>query len=86
VDQDVETAPCLLDRFEHTLEVGVLGDIGRHDQWTVDAGRQVSNALFDALALERKGQFRAFASQRLSDSPRNAAPIGDTENQAAAAV
>ena len=80
MDQDVQAAPGLVDALEDPVEVGVAGDVGRHNQRTVNRRREIAYAVLDALALERERQFRALARQGLSNGPGNAAAVRNAKN------
>src|SRR5437870_1069324 len=75
VDQDVQTSPGPVHSFEDRVEIRVLRHIRWYDQRAIDRCGQVAHALLEALALEGERQLRAFAGQRLSDRPGDAASI-----------
>ncbi len=81
VDQDVETAPFLLERRENFLDLFVLGHVAGQDNFRADSLGQRPHALLQNLAGEGKGQLRPLGMKRLRDRPSDAPLIGHAKDR-----
>ena len=81
MDQDIESAPLLLERRENFLDFFVLGHVAGQDNFRADPIGQRPHPLLQHLTSERERQLRALGMKRLCDRPGDAPIVGHAEDR-----
>ena len=82
VDEKVDAAPFFLDRREHRIQRGGIGDVAGQNEFRPGVRSQRIDPLFQRIALIGKCDFGALADDGLGDAPSDRAIVGDTKNDA----
>ena len=82
VDDEVEPSPSLLQRLEHGIEAGLVGDVARQDGVQPICCGERCHPLLQRLALIGERDLAAVGVHRPGDRPGDRAVVGDAHDQA----
>ena len=85
MDDEVEPAPALLQRREHRIQAGLVGDVARQHGGAADLLGERRHPLFQRFALVGERDFAAVRVHRPGDRPGDRPVVGDAHHQAALA-
>jgi hypothetical protein len=81
VHEEVQPAEVSLDRFEHSGDLNVVGDIAREQQRILQRRRKVPYVLFQPFALIRDGEPCACSRSGLRDCPRDRTLVCNADDE-----